>query len=820
MTITNMETHIKNLQEALMRAMLWLRDGIRGFLQKAKNGIGTAVARIKLKRKRHQIRFISNFRKLRGWLLAKIDSIYRVFFLAILMIALGLLYWLGPHPIMSEKIAGQFFTTAGAMIGGAVAIIFTLSIFALQTASERYSASIFRAYANSTLERSIFYLLSLFAVALFVFGLFFSPLNEGELPSWSLDTGAYSGLLIIGLSFWLIQIFYSDVKKRVDPLAAIVMLRRDLKKQVASFQRDGKRLSEVALIPPGMDESVFGKMNLASTYQSLSQHNKHIDKSLDELFEITRKLIERNEVESAKLGLAVITEVLCDYIKVRGQASVILPAEIFLARTTDINDFLVKNLERFITLGERQILSGHELIAQYIVRQLVLLADCSKEILFVNPDPAKDNPALGMIMGYLTRFLKKAAEQKKLDVLLDGVRGMANIGAGIIQKAGDLQFSSWQDGMFELAAYGTLLEQDFLTKEAQNYWCALLRVLVRDKNWDAEHQLSKSLEKFAQLTLLHRQHIPQSGIAGRMSIIDVQSAPYRAVNDILVNLAIDYPTFDESERRRIRSIFSKLAEEFYGVLRALSEKIQCADDLFVHEVGKVTATMGEVLLNLAHETEWADQSDELRRWATWYVHLPYWFTAHAKELRKTNGFNELVDCAAKIGILASQLGDSAVAESSVDSIFSMTKSGLEKIRNGLGYDEPRILERACFVGIVALMNGQTNVMDSLKEAVTEFQLLYEKKHPVPKIPKTVFYSGPKKNQLLYELYGLLREAGDLNRYSLMDDAQNRLLSVAKKSDIEKFISEFLEPLIPDEPDNEILSEPPPDQSNTKSASVS
>lgn len=69
----------------------------------------------------------------------------------------------------------------------------------------------------------------------------------------------------------------------------------------------------------------------------------------------------------------------------------------------------------------------------------------------------------------------------------------------------------------------------------------------------------------------------------------------------------------------------------------------------------------------------------------------------------SNAFYDLTDSVAKTGILAiEKLKDREIALACVKSLHSITNECLKKTENRNGFDEPRTLEKACYLGVLAL----------------------------------------------------------------------------------------------------------------------
>ena len=764
----------------------------RGYLRRTSRA---AMVSCKYFFRRLKVRIIFAVRALKLQASEYSEVIYRLIYLGIILMTLSVLYRWGPHPLLSREAASQFFMSAGAMTGGAVAIIFTLSVFALQTAAERYSAGIFRIYAKSNLEQIIFYLLSFLAFTLFASGLLFGELTTEETPVLFFDIGAYVGLAIIGLTFLLIHWLYTDIKKRVDPIAALLLLRSSLQKSIILIGRDAQRMAYISQPAKDVSQEMFDKLNLTAAHASLNQHLELIDVSLAELFEITKKLIERGELENANLGLRGIGATICEYLDVRRQSAVILPASVFLATTSDVNQFVVNNLERFIALGERQLKNGDEIVAQYIIRQFVTIAKYANQMEFVN-DRTRDNPVMGMVLGYLKQFIKKAVSHQKLDAVLEGIRATAETGEMLVHKRNQLLLAGWHSDMYDLALSGLALKQEFLTQETLDHWTRILAQIVSCESLDVRIQFNMALERISGIVLTHRSIIASSGLERSVSISNIQITPFANIRQLLYAIAVQFDKMNETNKEHILRIYLHLVDELYNVLRRMSEKIKQADDLFIGEVANIISTLGETMLYLSQQNSWNDQKDDLIDQVGWYLHLPSWFCTPASTIEDTMSFWSLVDAPAKVGLVALNLGEISTAKSATESIYSIVKIFLRDIPATSQYTEPRILMKNVYIGVLALKKGQIELFTGVAKQIWDFEDAYYRKHvatiqlPPGSISKNII-GLPQKDQLLTEALRWRDEfaSNKYNRFRLMNDSQEFLYDLVEDVDIDRFIFE-------------------------------
>jgi hypothetical protein len=119
-----------------------------------------------------------------------------------------------------------------------------------------------------------------------------------------------------------------------------------------------------------------------------------------------------------------------------------------------------------------------------------------------------------------------------------------------------------------------------------------------------------------------------------------------------------------------------------------------------------------------------------------------------------------------------------------------------------GYDEVRVLEKACYLGIIAQKKGWTDVVADLKAKVQEFEGLYFAKYltnlpaglPSGFDPHNHNISGlPHHDQLLREIRTWRHDFEHelLNRsLRIRDDAETMMYTYIKRADIDTFVEKI------------------------------
>src|ERR1035437_7938265 len=121
--------------------------------------------------------------------------------------------------INTKIILSNYLITAGAMVGGIIAVVFTLSIFLLQNAAEFYSSQYFEVYINDWRDKTIFPMVVIIAILFLGGGIYVSGIKDVSTNLLFLIIFYSMGL--IGFVFALIDWQFHIVKQKINPIRAI-----------------------------------------------------------------------------------------------------------------------------------------------------------------------------------------------------------------------------------------------------------------------------------------------------------------------------------------------------------------------------------------------------------------------------------------------------------------------------------------------------------------------------------------------------------------------------------------------------------------------
>jgi hypothetical protein len=739
---------------------------------------------------------LNRWRKFVGFLSRRFGLIRRGLFI---FAALGVGYLVNRFggSSFTPDILSNHLVAVGAMTGGTIAIVFTISIFLLQSVSDLYSSQYFEVYIHDWKEKFVYFVVILITIALLGGGLYVGSITI--IPAKVGQFVVYLSLLSVGVVFALIDWQYKNVRQKINPSETIFFLESESYRFLKKLQYDAEKLAGILRAKDG---SVTNEMALATSYNTFLQpFIKNLNRQLENLLEISMKLSDKQEIETTKRGFTAIHNILVKFLETRKTSSIALPsAEAFLAMESDSQAFLTSNFERLNDAAEKFIKEGKDGGAVYIVDVYHSLAKIAKEMEFIG-GRGIENPIFDHIAGYLNSLIESGQRSKNLETVFRGSMILGSIGSMAAEKGLQITIRSIQENIMKVAIYG-LAEKQFII--VNNCISAYLQIIgsIFSSGKSVRHQADFSLRKLSEISVYIWTLIKSRYVADDFTSTISLSKGYDEMFSLIGGIINHYfQLSDAREKIRYRKDVVELFKNINLSLRKLSEEIKSADGTLAGSIGRLIFNINNLIVDLLTredlKTEFGEEGELLDR-LTWNIHLPFWFAYHAEKLDgSSNPFDDLTDSVAKTGIIAiEKLGDREIAIECVKSLYSITKECLEKNEDGYGLDEPRILEKSCYLGILALKKGWDDVFMEVAFSIYDFEPKFFAKF-LSNLPSNIDPENhnvmglPHKDQLAREL---MRWRNDFyrekwNGLHLMERAEDMMYSLIERIDIDRFIYE-------------------------------
>ncbi len=747
--------------------------------------------------------YINRWRRLRRSLKNHWGVIKRAIIVTLALFAGFMANYFGAATL-SQSIFSNYLVAVGVMIGGTTAIIFSISIFLLQGVADLYSSKHFSEFTNSWVDQVTYIVIILIAITMLGAGVFVGETKyvTGLCNFWIV----ICSLGLIGLVFGLIDWQYELVRKKISPVNGILFLE---KKGMRFLKEMEYNASKVANLLAEKQGKAPNDIALATAYNYVLQpFINDLNGQIETLVEISMKLSDRQEIQTTKQGFTAVSNLLAEFLNARQTSSLAIPSgPLFLAIQSDSQDFLANNFERLNKAGEKFITEGKDDSATHVIYIYNSLASKAKDMTFIGQS-INDNPIINSIVSYLNAFVENGKRLKNIEVVYQGARILGNVALICADKGFDSTLHGIQDDLQAIAVFGLTEKNTVIVDDCVSSYLNIIEAVFASKKIVARYQFDSALNDIAKIAgnahiLMNNGYLPDNFIT-RIS----SSKGYDEMYTVLVKIVDYYFTLTATrEKRSYRDNLTNLVEKIYSSLRWLSENIKDCDSILIGSIGRLLFDINALVIKLYQNSEFTDQQKDFAIRLGWNIHLPSWFAYHADKFDGgSNAFDTLADSVAKTGILiAEELGNRELVINCVETLGSMADQCLDKSTNNYGYDEIRVLEKACYLGILALKKGWRDVLDAVGLKIYEFEPKYFDKYltnlPAGVDPENHRIGGiPHRDELLRMLFAW-RENFMQEKLSgsmrILDNAEAMMYSLIDPIDIDRFTfeiwHEFLSP---------------------------
>ncbi len=690
----------------------------------------------------------------------------------------------------------SYLITAGAMTGATIAIVFTISIFLLQNASDIYSSDYLELYVHDWKEKAVYLTVILMTLALFGAGMFAASM--ATITERTASILVIGSLVLVGMTFALIDWQYKLVRQKITPSAAIAFLEKEGTHFIERLQSDARMLA--SLLHAG-DRSVSRDVALAAAYNRfLTPLVATLDRQLENLVELSVRLSDRQETAITKRGLTAVYRILEGFLEARSTSSLMVPSGIsILVVESDSHAFLTRNCERLNMAGEKFIREHRDELSTHVLKVYRSLAVKAKDIAFLTRPRPAENPIFDLFTSFCHFLIEYAKRANNTEVVFQGTQVLSDLSVIAAEMGFGSSLTGLQDKLLSAAMFGIVQKQVIIVERAT---IAFLRILVALFDGTRTHRpmhVGTVLKNLATIATYHFKVLGSGGAGVDFATSMSLTKAYDELPALLDRIVARSAQMTDAQGDVYRHDLVALFEELNRSLRALSEDLKNCDSILVDSIGRLLWETNILIVSLMSDPHFADELPELRRRLTWNIHLPSWFAFHSGPFNGSSpGFRMLCDSVGMTGILAAEkLGDPGILVECVDCLAWLTQHCLDKTTSQYGFDEPRALEKACYLGILGLKKGWRDLVTVVGIKIYEYEPKYYAKY-FGRIPAGIDPANhnviglPHSDQLLRELW---RWRADLERQRwsnvprIRDDAETIMNELIEPIDIDRFIFE-------------------------------
>lgn len=512
----------------------------------------------------------------------------------------------------------------GAAEIGAMALAFTLVMFAMQVNVERLPHGLFRRFSTDT--QLLAYFAAMFAIALGVTlsSLIASMISDGIAVLLAL----WACLLITGL-------LWTAYRRALLLISPWVQLQLMVSSTARRLQRSVRRARMLEpLMQPEEDEedsehdpqSPFGHK---ADFDAARSTIFHLDpnwaaeayRSVSFAMSFAARFAEHGDYETSGAALRAIVQVNANYIDAKGKT--FIGSHPFASLTSPHgggDPFISETLEHLrqymhVALGRKDERQIEQIFGAF--------ADLTRVYLDIEYAVAGDsNHYAELSAGYLTAAVKTVPSLKSPDVLMDGIRKIGIVGRILLASNMKIHVATMSEALYELAVTSMIdpklrVVVDTIMKE---YKETLIQLLL-SKEYDIHVEAKKLQERVASVVMLLLQ-VPETSSLGEHSScakfystghMSSLCAELTQLTNALVNAQAD-DSRAERVVRHVQAWADKLWESHRKLLlRAVEKKSQLTFDL-IHWISRVSQML--IFIAVAPVSN-SHLAADLRRSASW-----------------------------------------------------------------------------------------------------------------------------------------------------------------------------------------------------------
>lgn len=781
--------HTENIARILKRAFLvsetWLKDREQEIVRRLIELRASCVRTLHRLVRGIRFRFYSAKLFIRAVSLYVWQVLYRHRFVWLSLLYFGVIaalaitvYFLPPHVVEFDAVT--FFTAAGAASLSALAIVFSIADIQVQTASQQTSAGLYRLISTDPIHTLIYW-----AVALITVGFFFAGSAAARLPSLWRPFLEPTAVVLVGLVLWLLHILFRRVRSRINPFEVSKYLRKKIVRDVDLFEKNIKLISRYIELRPDFDDATPQNAVRAGVMQRLGVTRDRLSNWFNHLFDYHAKLVANKDAAAALEILQTIHAGLARYLEMAKGASILYTAGL-LATASNSQKFLEFRLEKMVSVGTQYMHQNDNNGIRYTIEIIEELAVQAAGIKYA-PTRTRDNPIFEQLRFTLDQLKQEAIKQRSLEAAFRLVLAYERLAIVTLQHDIPYQLDAIYKSLKDIFALSITVDgYEVIWGQILETHSKILAELVSRDRAAMEIDIKSFFENWGQIIKLSSVAMTKFGFNSYFDYSTKLGFMFSSLHQIIFYAAKNAAQPREKEKWQ-RTLLS-LIDELYMPLRTLVETIRLTDVTLTRQISDLSEIIGCLMIELTQSAHWRGKERELIREAISYLYLPTFLVPKTGKITCEQSLDEIVEAVAKIGICALENKQPDLATRAIKTLHDLANIAIEREAPGYGFTEPRIMLRACYVGILALKQGQQQIVDDLKGKVSDFDQKYADKW-FKDLPPGTHVTSPRRDQLFWEVSELRDDRQDFNRMSqinVLNRAEDQVLPRITLADIDAF----------------------------------
>jgi hypothetical protein len=665
--------------------------------------------------------------------------------------------------IEPQSVSG-WYVSIGGMLGGILAIVFSLINFLQQSSEDLQSSIFYQKYIHSWREKLIYSFVALSTLAFIFIGLIFTQKVEfGEKAKIIICLSTIDITLVVVLIDYLHEL----TSNKVNPLNAVLYLRKQSIKILDSINKDSKKIIKLIKLSTSNTPQYPHETLVFSSIQK--QRFNRFSEHVVDLIEITELLQQKNKISAVNRSIECIQTITSYYLSLRHENSAIRisGADNLFSFESDSQQFMTNLLEGIYRFSLKLFRTGQENHLIKVIELYEKLSIETQDFTYYPKVLLDSNPINEQIIFYFNIFIDEAIKLSLLNVIFQSTKALRNISMETVKHQNNTSLIFLLDQLEKNIVWGFKNNQPIIVDRCIESYADILYNLVSLKNTNIKSQVSKVLEYIFKYTNLSQT----PSIQQTFYLISLHTF----INGL--NLRIEALFALPLRDANIKHNLLTLLQELYVQLKKYSSIYQDTAGI-LDLIGKFIHRINLFLIIWIHEESDLKTKEELKNLIERFAHSPNWFINEQTKI-KPEDFTSLIQSTTFVGIEAiKRLKDDHLIEVIFNSLKSITNKFIAKDNVFSGFEEPRIALYLCIFGTVLLKENQSKMFKDLQKYIINFDTQYKEKY--------------KDISINSDISSILKEFWDLrDNFSRYSQSTHDILPIVIKemsiTDIDMFI---------------------------------
>lgn len=604
-----------------------------------------------------------------------------------------------------------YFIGLGAAVFGLLAIGFSLQTLVIQNTAENRSAGLYEIEGRDWVPTAIFILLSLISLCFF----FVSQWAMGMVAE-ERRISVVASIPTIAFVLWALYALYRHTFHRMSPTKVIRRVEGKIRKDLLWMAKIARQ-NAVVIEWKAKDSTVTQHVAAGVMFSRMKPRLQHASQMIEFLFDYHDKLVAAQEHYAAREVLDAVRNILLEYLAARSNSSLRQPVELFGVSESDSQTFLTSTLEDLASRGKQYIASGDDRGATHVIGVFKDAIIASTQVKFY-PDGSDENPVFSQLRGYFDQISDASMSESKIEAFYQVVRAYEGIGEAALVSGQSMEFYSIVNKMHLLGNFAAR------RKSLEIVWAASIHTVTSWMNtlmsdvYIDDTEFSHLFETWIDLTV--------TGLRNGMRELVLTTTPITyillVIKNYLDQVFAKWQQEQGDEKRNLEAMLLRIITQFKDKLYELTKALKKSQGQIVNETCSLIVDVSAMLLEIVSHAETEHERKDPKELLHRLINVPPQFIQHAGKSERDGDFEPIVDAVVRIGLMSYQRGNDEQPKQAVEIVARIANAAASEAICSYGnIHGPRIMEKACYFGILALKDGKTELLAFTKAQLKAFE---------------------------------------------------------------------------------------------------